>query len=120
MSKSVWFSQLDDELTDRFNKRVPSLDHYQHMFDIAEVKCVSKLNILGSSIVKDYYRLDGPLDPSWRQTISYWKLATEDNLNRIEKKITELKETGQLEKWVKEHDHTESKGFLTFLICKLP
>lgn len=76
--KVVWFTQLNTELTKRFTAScVPSVDDYIRMFEAGGVKCIQKMNILGSDIYKRYYELDGPLHSSWRAGSSYWSFATE-------------------------------------------
>jgi hypothetical protein len=105
------------EFTERFIKRMPSLEHFEHMFQSSNLKCVQKLNILGAHLTRDYYNFEGPLDDKWRSTISYWSYATEEELEEVKRKVVYLKEKGELEKWCKEHDHAEDSGFLTVLVC---
>lgn len=97
---------------------MPSVEQCQRMFDASDVACVQKLNILGSDLVKDYYNFEGPLDQSWREPMSYWSFATEEELGEVKRKVTELKAEGKLEQWVREHDHVHTAGLLTIFVCK--
>ncbi|XP_045194269.2 uncharacterized protein LOC123549862 isoform X3 [Mercenaria mercenaria] len=118
ITHSLWYAQLNMSLTKRFNKIMPSVKQLDEMFEVCQLRCEQKLNILGSDLIKDYYNFEGPLDKSWRDAVSYWKFATPDELNDVKQKVLELKEAGELEQWAKEHDHANTSGYLTILFCK--
>ncbi|XP_045192975.2 uncharacterized methyltransferase YodH-like [Mercenaria mercenaria] len=118
-SSVTWFSQLNMELTNRFNATIlPSVEQFEKMFEDAGIKCIQKLNILGSDLYKSYYNLNGSLDESWRKPSAYWSFATTEEVATAVQKVEMLKANGEYEKWVKEHDHTNSSGVLTIFICK--
>ncbi|XP_045196957.2 ubiquinone/menaquinone biosynthesis C-methyltransferase UbiE-like [Mercenaria mercenaria] len=118
-SKVMWFSQINEKLTERFIENIlPSAEQFEKMFKDAGIRCIQKMNILGSDIYKSYYDIDGPLDEAWRRTSSYWTFATDGELDEVVQKVKDLKEKGQLENWVKKHDHSDTSGILTIYICK--
>ncbi|XP_053387370.1 uncharacterized protein LOC123542530 [Mercenaria mercenaria] len=118
LSRVLWFSQLNMELTNRFNATIlPSVEQFEKMFEDAGIKCIQKLNILGSDLYKSYYNLNGPLDESWRKPSAYWSFATTEEVATAVQKVKVLKDKGEYEQWVKEHDHTKSSGVLTIFFC---
>ncbi|XP_053407329.1 ubiquinone biosynthesis O-methyltransferase-like [Mercenaria mercenaria] len=115
---AVWYTQLNMSMTERYVKRLPSIEQFEYMFKAADVSCIQKMNILGSDLQKKYYYLEGPLDSSWRADHLYWLSSTESELNAVKQKIEELKCMGEYEEWVKRHDHVNTAGFLTIFVCK--
>lgn len=115
---SLWYTQLNMKLTERFIKINPSIEQYQQMFEASGLLCKQRLNVLGTDMIKDYYNFDGPLDKSWRDSVSYWNFATTEELEAVKQRIFELKQQGQLEQWGREHDHVTTSGFLTVLFCR--
>ncbi|XP_045194276.2 malonyl-[acyl-carrier protein] O-methyltransferase-like isoform X4 [Mercenaria mercenaria] len=118
ISGDMWMTQLNMELSARFNRYNPSVEQFEKLFMAANISCVQKMNILGSSISKEYFNFEGPLDEAWRKTSSYWQLATETELEDIKRKITELKSKGELEKWARDHDNSDTAGVLTMFVCE--
>lgn len=115
---SIWFTQLNKTLSERWCKTLPSMDQFEKMFQAADIECVQKMNVLGSELLKNYYYFEGPLDENWRKNYLYWSSATEEELTDVKEKIEDLKRKGELEKWVKEHDHTDTAGLLTIIFCR--
>lgn len=115
---AIWYSQIHEGLTERFIKIMPSAEQFEVMFQSADLKCVQKTNVLGHQILSDYYNAEGPLDETWRKPSSYWTYATEDEMDFIKKFVKNMKDKGELDKWVKEHDHVNTSGFLTVYMCK--
>ncbi|XP_045177090.2 biotin biosynthesis bifunctional protein BioHC-like [Mercenaria mercenaria] len=118
-SRVTWFTQLNMDLTNRFIAEcILSVEQFDKIFEDAGIKCIQKLNILGSDMYNTYYNLDGPLDESWRATSSYWSFATKEDVEVAVQTVQELKAKGEYEKWVKEHDQANSTGLLTIFMCK--
>ncbi|XP_045189765.2 uncharacterized protein LOC123547059 isoform X3 [Mercenaria mercenaria] len=118
LKHAVWYTQLNTSLTERYIKRLPSLEQFEYMFQAADISCVQKMNISGSDLQKVYHCLEGPLDSSWRADQVYWLSATEGDLNVVKQKIKELKAKGKLDEWVKQHDNVNTCGLLTIFVCK--
>ncbi|XP_060556329.1 malonyl-[acyl-carrier protein] O-methyltransferase-like isoform X2 [Ruditapes philippinarum] len=118
ISHAVWYAQINLALTERFNKIMPTMEQFDDMFESSHLSCKQKLNILGADLVKDYYNFEGPLDQAWRDAVSYWNFATPDELNDVKRKVRDLKQSGELEQWCKQHDNVTTSGFLTFLFCQ--
>ena len=120
VERVVWFTQLNVDLTKRCVEAVvPSVSQYEKMFHDVGIKCLQKLNILGSDFLKDYYNIDGPLDEKWRGSSgSYWSFATKEEIDVVIEKVKDLQESGEYEQWVNEHDHSGDTGIITIFICK--
>ena len=115
--ESIWFSQLNHSLTDRFCKRFPSAEQYMAMFVKYGFKCVSKSNILGFDSRDNYMDPDGPLKEEWRNGGSYFALATEQELADIKQFVQLEKDKGTMLKFIKEHDRSLEMGSLTIFTC---
>ncbi|XP_053406444.1 ubiquinone/menaquinone biosynthesis C-methyltransferase UbiE-like [Mercenaria mercenaria] len=119
VSRIQWFSQLNMEITNRYNASVmPSLEQFEQMFEDAGIKCIQKINTLGADIIKNYYNLDDILDESLRAPRPYWTFATKEEVADVVQKVKALKAKGEYEKWVKEHDLTSTTGVVTIFFCK--
>ncbi|XP_052788420.1 uncharacterized protein LOC128223165 isoform X2 [Mya arenaria] len=115
---NIWYCNLNEKLNKRFCKRMPSLEQFNSMFRACALKCVQRMNFLGSSLVSNYGNYEGPLDKEWRSFISYWAYATDEELDEIKQKVTDLKEKGQLVSWCKARDHVDTSGFITLFLCQ--
>ena len=115
--ESIWYSQLNHSLTDRFCKRFPSAEQYLAMFEKYGFNCVSKSNILGFDSLDNYTDPDGPLKEEWRNGASYFALATEQELNDIKLFVQSEKDKGTMTKFIKEHDRSLEMGSLTIFTC---
>lgn len=116
-SRSVWFSQLHISLTERFNKCLPTTENFENMFASANFKCSNKLNFLGAEAFPSYYDIEGVLKESWRKGISYWDFAFDEEIEKVKEIVNALKERGELENWVLEHDHVNSAGWFTLFVA---
>ena len=94
------------------------MEQLDDMFKASQLRCLQKLNVLGSDLIKDYYNLEGPLDENWRDAASYWKYATLEEIDVVKQKLVDLKRTEELKQWVREHDRVNTSGLLTLLFCK--
>lgn len=113
----IWYSQLNKSLCERYCKLFPSPKQFLTMFGRQGFNCVSKLNVLGADIFKDYFDLEGPLKSEWRRGVSFFGFATEDEIRDIEQTVQKMIEDRTLEQYVKEHDRTLEFGFLTIFAC---
>lgn len=116
--RCIWFTQLNRELTARFCKIMPSLEQIASILETSGLKIEQKMNILGDELFKGYHNYEGPLDWTWRSCISYWTYATDEEIESVKERVLELKASGELERWCKEHDHVAYCGFVTLLICR--
>lgn len=117
ISSHIWMTQLNMKISERFNKHNPSLEQFDKIFKVADLSLKQKLNLIGSGISNNYFNYEGPLDEAWRNTSSYWTFATLEDLEDVKRKVLELKSKGELEKWAKDHDHSDTAGVITLLIC---
>ncbi|KAH3800839.1 uncharacterized protein LOC127839077 [Dreissena polymorpha] len=118
VDRCIWYTQLNRELTGRFCKKMPSLEQIGCILGESGLHIVQKMNILGAELYKGYTNYEGPLDEHWRSCVSYWTYATDAEIESVKDRVLELKASGQLERWCKEHDHVDCFGFVTLLICR--
>lgn len=66
-----------------------------------------------------YFDAEGPLKPEWRKAESSWALAPEQEIAAAEAKIRELRESGDLDAYLAEHD-TERRqvGQTTYFVAR--
>ena len=114
---ALWYSQLNQELCDRYCKHFPTVSQYLNMLETAAYKCVSKFNILGIDNYDNYIDPEGPLKKEWRKGVSFFTVATEDEINDIENKVREMNEAGTIAHYIKEHERIFEIGLLTILTC---
>ena len=112
-----WIAQLDTSLTERYSKLFPSVEQYDKMFEKCHFKLVSKLSILGSELIKNYYDPEGPLKKEWRDGMSIFGLATDMELRGIEEKVGNMIKEGTMEQFMNDNDKSSQIGFLTILTC---
>ena len=117
LKQASWFAQLDTSLTERYSKLFPSVEQYETMVEKCNFKMVSKLSILGSELVKNYYDPEGPLKKEWRDGCSSFGLATDKEIQGIEEKVRKMIEEGTIEQFMKDNDKTSQIGFITILTC---
>lgn len=118
MSRHVWYSQLNMKVTERFKKCFPSVDKFEEIITSSKFKCVTKLNLLGANFLTRYYDFEKICKETWRYWECCWSYASEEEIKEAEKHLIALKESGELEQWVKEHDHVKTSGMLTLLVSK--
>ncbi|XP_052815403.1 malonyl-[acyl-carrier protein] O-methyltransferase-like [Mya arenaria] len=118
LKNNLWFSRINENLTERNMKRWPELDYYESTFSAAKFELVETVNILSKHYLNENEFYEGPLHDWWRDTESYWALATEEELRQIKEKISDLKERGELEAWAKERDRARTEGSITLFVCK--
>ena len=119
LRKSYWYCQLGrqkEALLDRFCKRLPTTDGYLKMFAAHDFNCVSKFNILSTGI-RVHDDLEGPLKRGWREGVSFFSFATEEEIQDIEQFTRELIENGKMEQFVQEHDKQYEIGGLFVFAC---
>ena len=70
---------------------------------------------------KTYFDPEGPLSASWRRGDSTWSLASEAELKAMVDTVTGLKERGELDAYVAEHDARRLHiGQVTFMAARRP
>lgn len=68
-----------------------------------------------------YFDAEGPLSESWRRSDSTWSLAPPTELEAMIENVTALKERGELEAYVAEHDARRlDVGQTTFVVARRP
>ena len=117
LRNASWIAQLDTSLTERYSKLFPSVEQYNAMFKKCNFKVVSKLSILGSELIKNYYDPEGPLKKEWRDGMSIFGLATDMELRGIEEKVGNMIKEGTMEQFMNDNDKSSQIGFLTILTC---
>ena len=117
LREASWIGQLDTKLMERFSKLFPSVTQYKEMLEKNGFQMVSKLNILGSELVKNYFDPEGPLKKEWRNGLSVFGLATEKEILNIEQRVRKMNEDGTMVQFMKEHDKVSQIGTLAILAC---
>ena len=113
-----WFTQLHPALCERYSKRFPSMKENLAMLDRSGFQCVTKLNTLGGNqLMRDYYDAEGPLKKEWRNTVSFFAIAKEEEIRDIENSVRKMIEKGTIQQFIKEHDRALELGFTTILAC---
>ena len=112
-----WMSRLDKALTERYSKHFPNLEQYDAMLERSSFKMVSKLTILGSELIKNYYDPEGPLKKEWRDGISAYALATDKEIRDLEMKVRKMNEDDTMMQFIKANDKTSQIGLITILTC---
>ena len=113
----VWYTKLHQGLTERYMKNVPAMEQYLCMFNESGFECLTKLNILGSEFLKDYYDAEGQLREAWRKSLSLFGMASDAEIEEIENYVRELREIGKLEEFLKSNDKTLDVGIFTLIVC---
>lgn len=117
VKEAVWFSQLNHALCERVCKILPSMEQYMAMLQKTGFKVVTKLNLLGSELSKNYYDPKGPLKQEWRNGDSLFGFATKQEILDIEQKVREMNDNGTMQDFIKQHDRTEEIGTVTIIAC---
>ncbi|XP_060606776.1 uncharacterized protein LOC132759067 [Ruditapes philippinarum] len=115
--RNNWYCQINNDITKKFVTKFASCKQYQDIFDRTGFQCIQKLRLLGT-ILDDHLNLDGPFQKAWRECDSYWACATDEELNDVMQTLKSLKNKGELDDWVIEHDKVNSHGILTMFLCK--
>ena len=115
--EAIWFSQLNHALCERVCKILPSMQQYVAMFQNTGFNVLTKLNLLGSGLFKNYYDPKGPLKQEWRDGTSLFGFATKQENLDIEQKVREMNDNGTMQDFIKEHDRTEEIGTVTIIAC---
>ena len=117
IKEAIWYCQLSQTLCDRFSKLFPSMKQYLDMFDKYGFECASKLSVLGRDLQDSHYDPEGPLKREWRNGISVFAFATEQEIDEIEQIVRKMNDNGTITDYIKEHDRLYQMGFLTILVC---
>ena len=117
LREASWIAQLDRKLTERFSKLFPSVMQYNLMLEKSGFQMVSKLHILGSELVKNYFDPEGPLKKEWRNGLSVFGLATENEILDIEQRVLKMNKDGTMVQFMKEHDRCLQIGSIAILAC---
>ena len=93
------------------------MEQFLSMFDSCGFKCLTKVNLLGSEFLNDYYDAEGPLKEYWRKGISMYGVASSEELRETESTLRDLKDKGKLEDFMMENDRTCDVGVFTLIVC---
>ena len=113
----VWYLKLHQGLTERYMKIFPAVEQFLRMFNESGFECLTKINILGSEFLKDYYDGEGPLREDWRKSISLYGMASDEEIRETECFVRELRERGKLEEFLKSNDKTLDVSAFTLFVC---
>ena len=116
---SLWWTQILPEITKRYVRKYPTVDQWNDIFSRCKFMCVNKLTILGSELYgPSYLDGEGPLKKEWRNSMSYFSTATDEEINAVEEKINKMKRDRTLEQWRKDNDKSNEIGTVCVFICK--
>ena len=115
---AIWYTRLNQRLCDKYCSMFPSMNQYFEMLN-QSFKCLSKQSILGTNNRESYTNPEGPLHGDWRKVngISFFAMATEEEIRRMEGQVRQLIADGKMVQFIKDHDKTLEIGFLTVLVC---
>ena len=116
VKEAIWYCQLSDSLCDRFSKLFPSVKQYLSMFDKYSFKCIAKFNCLGRDLQEKYYDPGGPLKEEWRNGVSLFAFATEQEIEEIKLYVQKINENETILEFMKKHDRLLEMGLLTILV----
>lgn len=117
---SYWYSKLHEGISNMYSKLFPSLSQYLALFGKCGFECVAAMNFLRKSksigIVR-YLDPEGPLKKEWRNGTLHYPLASDAEIQELEKTVLDLKEQNALEHFMVSNDHTSEFGAETLLVC---
>ena len=112
-----WYLKLSPGLTDRYIKILPNIEQFLTMFETSGFECFAKFNLLGCDWLKHYYNAEFPLRKDLRKGVSWFGMATDNELQEIESTVRNLKEKGKLEEFLKNNDKALDVGVFTVIAC---
>ena len=118
--ESIWFLQLQAGIRDKLAKTHLSVNQYMDMFGRHGFRCVTAVNLLtatATNIYPNFLEPDSILDESWRQASNMFDVATNVEMDQMITAARDKKANGGLDAFVKENDHTSSRGFVTIFAC---
>ncbi|WAR12737.1 hypothetical protein MAR_026917, partial [Mya arenaria] len=87
LKNNLWFSRINENLTERNMKRWPELDYYESTFSAAKFELVETVNILSKHYLNENEFYEGPLHDWWRDTDV--KISSNDNYNSTSRNYDE-------------------------------
>lgn len=94
---------------------MPTKSDFTAMFQKSKFHTFSCMNLLPHSKYADNY--EGPLDKTWRESISYWAVASEAEIQEVERVMRDLKDSGKLVEWASSRDKIDTCGMLSVFAC---
>ena len=120
VKEASWFSQIHQGVTQKILRAIPTNKQYLEMFAKHGFRCVSEMNLLTGatpSLFKNYLDPEGPLKEEWIIGTNAFGLANATEMQEIENIVTELKEKGKLERFMREHDKSSELGIVALFVC---
>ena len=119
--ESIWFMHLNEDLTARFSQRFFTTEHILSMLEKAGFSCRTKLNVLGSDMIKTYWDPTGPLrDEWWKQYArGLYVMAKPEEIEAIKKFVQEKNDNGTMLEYMKQTDRTLEMGMISLFISTL-
>ena len=107
--------QVQPEVTDKLANALMPAKQYVALFEKHGYECVSALNFLSATktIFVNYHDPEGPLKEEWRTGTNEFGMADVKEVEEMEAKLRDLKEQGNLRKFMEEHDKTLEMGIST-------
>lgn len=119
IQESIWYMQLNEGLMKRFSERFLTSEQILSMLEKTGFNSRSKVNILGSDFIKNYWDPVGPLSDDWWKAYAggLLMIAEPGEIEAIKKMVKEKNEDGTMLDFMKQHDRTHEMGFVTIFLC---
>ena len=116
---AIWYMQLQRGVTEKLANTLIPAKQYVALFEKHGYRCVAALNLLSATktIFVDYHDPEGPLKEDWRVGTNEFGLADAQEVHEMEAKLRDLKENGNLRKFMEENDKTLEMGISTLFAC---
>lgn len=100
-----WWASLIPEAIEKIIKRSPSLDMLTQIMEESGFERIDRV-VPTDAVLQgdDYFEATGPLKPSWRDGDSTWNLASDEELARVIKTVTEHQANGSALQYLEKHD----------------
>jgi ubiquinone/menaquinone biosynthesis C-methylase UbiE len=117
-----WAFSLIPEAAEEMCRRYAPLDVIETLAEANGMTATGRFVPTDATIQGDtYFDPEGPLSESWRRGDSTWSLASETELSAMIDTMSGLKERGELDAYVAEHDARRSDiGQVTFVVARHP
>ncbi|XP_061178468.1 demethylmenaquinone methyltransferase-like [Saccostrea echinata] len=113
-----WFSKLVPQNTERWHKRLLTHKQMKTILEESGFKLVSAQSTLMASYHPNHDNIEGPLEKSWRDSISFWGTCTESEIQDMIQKVTKMKNEGTLQEFYEKHEKIHIFGALEILAAK--
>ena len=122
MAHGFWYCGLAPAALEKIQALMVPSGELRAILATAGLDVDTTISILSPTMMAEAYDDGrGPLDPSWRDGDSFWALVGDQELRRVEARITEMDRAGTLDDYVAEHDRARRHvGQATFWVARKP